>query len=151
MEGTEKVHIVFSDFRRGVEISLTKRWSSTASPVLCERNLEPESFQQRDRGNSDVWFVVTHKRVVPKNDGVSLLSQRPMNAVVAAGGDRGGVAGFGDPGYSTFRKPLIESFACIMGQGTSRGYSNRFLHRDTDGPVIENSVCQRRHETSDLA
>src|SRR5439155_14795156 len=143
--------IVFSDVRRGIEISLAKRRSSTAAPVLCERNLESESFQHCDRGNSDVRFVVTHKRVVPKNDGASLLSLRSTSAVVAARGDRRRAAGVGDPGYSTFREPLIESFACIMGEGTSCGYSNRFLHRDTDGPVINNAVCQRRHRAADLA
>src|SRR4029077_12819613 len=130
MEGTEKVHIVFSDFRRGVEISLTKRWSSTASPVRCERNLEPESFQQRDRGNSDVWFVVTHKRVVPKNDGTFGRETALRRSVGAP-----------RQPYDVLHKPFVETFLSIIGQGTSRGNSNRFLHGDTDRPVMQNAVC----------
>src|SRR6266436_5314038 len=96
-------------FHCGIEITDAECRSSAAAPIFYKRNLEAECFQNFHRRNSNVRFVITHEGVVPEDDVAALL-------VVAAIGDRGRVAGVSAPGYSMFREPFIEAFACIMWQ-----------------------------------
>src|SRR5206468_9708553 len=122
----ELMDVVFCEHRGGVEISLTEGRASAAAPVFYERNFESERFQNLNRSDSDVRFVITHKSVVPKDDiafARDAAPRRPVGAKRRA--------------YHVFHKPIIEAFGCVTGQGTFCGDPNCFLHCEAHGFGIE--------------
>src|SRR5437763_13197186 len=128
---------MFCEFRSGVEISDAECWSSAALSNFCERNLESECFQNFHSGHANMWFVITHKCVVPKDDRAALSLRRSMSAVVAAVAGRGSLAGVTARGSSVLREPFVESFACVMGQRSLRGDSKRRFHQSAQRLKIE--------------
>ncbi len=66
---------MFCEFCGGIEVSLAECWASAAAAIFYERNFESERFEYFHRSNADVRFVITHKCVVPKNDGASAVPQ----------------------------------------------------------------------------
>ena len=95
----QKIDILFSELRCHIEISLAECGTATASPILWKRNFKTERFQHFHCGYPDLWFVITHERVVPQNHFSSLPvgrdSVEPTNP---------------------FLKPAIESFVRVVRQ-----------------------------------
>ena len=59
---------MFANFCRGIEISLAKCRAPAALPIFYKGDLESERFKDFDRSDSNVRFVIAHKRVIPKDD-----------------------------------------------------------------------------------
>ena len=53
---------------RQIEISLAERRPATALAFGRERDFKAERFQDLDRSDPNVRFVITDKGIVPKND-----------------------------------------------------------------------------------
>src|SRR6266487_5052664 len=101
---------MFSRSRGGIEISLTERRPSAALSIFWKRNFKTERFQDFHCGYTDVWFVITHKRVVPQNHFASAVAAVCDRRIIRPT--------LIERRYRTFLKPAIESFARVMRQGT---------------------------------
>src|SRR4029079_8888217 len=122
------------ELRRGIEISLAECRSPAAAPVLYDRHYESERLQHCHRCNAYVRFVIAHEGVVPKNDFAALLFKNATRRRVYP-----------------LREPLVEPFTCVMGQRTSCGDSDCFLHRDARGLEPDKAIRQPRQHTAELA
>ena len=143
---------MFCEFCGGIEVSLAECRSSAAAAIFYERNFESERFQHFHRGNADVRFVIPHKCVVPKNDVAAFEERRfvpPACALEIALPLL--VASAAADAATMFRKPFVEAFSCVMGQRTSCGDSNCFLHCDARRLETEKPIRQPRHETAEFA
>src|SRR6516165_12006418 len=102
----------------GVEISLTESRSAATFPIYQEFNFEPERCEHLHRGNPDVRFVISNKRVIPEDH----FAARRTRAV----------------SFRISREPTIEPFARVMREGTLRGNAKVFFHETADRPKMEN-------------
>ena len=69
----ENFDVVLCEFCCGIEVSLTKGRAPAAAPIFYKRNFESERFEYFYRGNPDVRLVITHKGIIPENDGAAFL------------------------------------------------------------------------------
>ena len=103
----EKIDIMFSELRCGIEISLAECGTAATLAIFRKRNFKPERFQNFYRSDSDVRFVVAHECIIPKNDfasGRDAALRRPDIAARCP--------------YPSPLKPAIEPFARVMWQRT---------------------------------
>src|SRR5215211_8282341 len=111
--------------------------------MFYERNFKAERFEHFHRSHADVRFVITHERVVPKNDCATVLWKRRLAAFLFKNATRRRV-------YFSC-KPSVEAFTCIMRQRASSGDSNCFFHCDARRLRTEKPIRQPRHETAEFA
>src|SRR6266446_5953117 len=85
-------------------------------------------------------LVVTNEGVVPQND-----------AVVAAVSDRRTriSSALRERRYRSLRKPAIETFPCVFGEGSFRRKANSFFHQNAQRCVFKSRIRQPRHGTTD--
>src|ERR1019366_2721023 len=104
-----------------------ERGASAAFPLRGQRDRETGGFQHGHGGDADVRFVITDKRVVPKNHAAAL---RMAQALVP-------------------REPVVETFAREFGQGAFAGETEYLFENVTDGTRRKKTVHQPRHRRAD--
>ena len=122
----EKIDIMFSELRCGIEISLAECRTATALAIFRKRNFKPERFQNFYRSDSDVRFVVAHECIIPKNDFASGRDAALQCPDIAARCP-----------YLSSCKPAIESFVRVLRQRTPSGNTERFFHKRPQRPEIQ--------------
>ena len=94
--------------QRRFEIALAEGGTAATFAAFDERDVEAKSFENFDRGDADVRFVVADKGIVPKNDfaarpGAAVCDRRIISAALA------------ERRYM-FVKPAIETLLRVMRQ-----------------------------------
>src|SRR3977135_1028902 len=77
VRSAKEIEVMPAHLGSSFEIALTESRTAAAFPAFDERDFVTKSFEDFDRGDADVRFVVTDEGVVPKDD----LAAIPVAAV----------------------------------------------------------------------
>src|ERR1044071_7360290 len=110
-----------------LNVSLAESRASAAFPSASKGHFITGRFEDLDCGNSDVRFMVTNERVVPKYDPASIT-----------------------PFSGAMSEPMIESLPRVVRQRALPGDAKSFRQGATNEQRIESQVGQAWHSATDF-